>query len=309
MNIIFVGTPDFAIPSLSRLIASDNNILGVVTQPDRPRGRSKKLQPPPVKILALQHGLPVLQPEKVKEDNFIQWLKSQNPDLIVVVAFGQILPPKILNIPSSGCINLHASLLPDYRGAAPINWVLINSEKKTGVTTIFMNEWMDTGDIFLQRETNIEQEDDALTLSKRLSTLGSKLLLETINQLKKGILTPIPQNHSKASYAPALKKEDGHIDWRKSAQAIHNQIRGTLPWPGAFANLKNKLLKIFKSEVIECESQDPPGEISQVNPEGIKVATGKGYLLLTEVQLQDRRRMEVAEFIKGNPVSIGTVLT
>ena len=309
MNIIFMGTPDFAIPSLSRLIASDNNILGVVTQPDRPRGRSKKLQPPSVKTLALQHGLPVLQPEKVKEDNFIQWLKSQNPDLIVVVAFGQILPPKILNIPSSGCINLHASLLPDYRGAAPINWVLINGEKKTGVTTIFMNEWMDTGDIFLQREINIEQEDDALTLSQRLSTLGSKLLLETIIQLKKGILTPIPQNHSKASYAPSLKKEDGRIDWSKSAQAIHNQIRGTLPWPGTFANLKNKLLKIFKSKVVECESQDTPGKISQVNPEGINVATGKGYLLLTEVQLQDRRRMEVAEFIKGNPVSIETVLT
>ncbi len=309
MNIIFMGTPGFAIPSLSRLIASDNNILGVVTQPDRPRGRGKKLQPPPVKILALQHGLPVLQPEKVREENFIQWLKSQNPDLIVVVAFGQILSPKILNIPSSGCINLHASLLPDYRGAAPINWALINGEDKTGVTTILINEWMDTGDIFLQRETNIEQEDDALTLSNRLSTLGAKLLLETIIHLKKGTLIPIPQNHSKASYAPALKKDDGRIDWRKNAQAIHNQIRGTLPWPGAFTNLKDKLLKIFKSEVVECEPQGSPGKISQANPEGIKVATGKGYLLLTEIQLQDRKRMKVAEFIKGNPVSIGTVLT
>jgi methionyl-tRNA formyltransferase len=309
LNIIFMGTPDFAIPSLARLIASDNNIMGVVTQPDRPRGRGKKLQPPPVKTLAQQHGLTVVQPEDVKEENFIQWLKSQNSDLIVVVAFGQILPPKILNIPSHGCINLHASLLPAYRGAAPINWVLINGDKVTGVTTILMNEWMDTGDIFLQRKINIEQKDDALTLSHRLSTLGAKLLLETISQLKTGNLIPMPQNHSKASYAPALKKEDGRIYWGKDAQDIHSQIRGTLHWPGAFTNLENKLLKIFKSQVVECESQDTPGKISQINPEGIKVATGKGDLLLTEVQLQDRRRMEVAEFIKGNPIPIGTVLT
>ena len=304
-----MGTPDFAIPSLSMLIASDNNILGVVTQPDRPRGRSKKLQPPPVKTLALQHGLPLLQPEKVKEDNFIQWLKSQNPDLIVVVAFGQILPPKILNIPSFGCINLHASLLPDYRGAAPINWALMNGEEKTGVTTILMNEWMDAGDVFLQRETTIGQEDDAVTLSQRLSTLGAKLLLETISQLKKGILIPMPQNHSKASYAPALKKKNGKIDWGNDARSIHNQIRGTLPWPGAFTNLENKRLKIFKSEVVESTSQNSPGNISQVNTEGIKVATGKGYLLLTDIQLQDRKRLSVKEFIRGHPIPIGTMLT
>ena len=309
MNIIFMGTPDFAIPSLARLIASDNNIMGVVTQPDRPRGRGKKLQPPPVKTLDLQHGLTVVQPEDVKEENFIQWLKTQNPDLIVVVAFGNILPPKILNIHSHGCINLHASSLPAYRGAAPINWVLINCEKKSGVTTILMNEWMDTGDILLQREIDIEQEDNALTLGQSLSTLGAKLLLETTSQLKKGVLVPTPQNHSEASYAPVLKKEDGRIYWKKDAQAIHSQIRGTLPWPGAFTNLENKILKIFMSQVIECKSQDTPGKISQINPEGIKVATGKGYLLLTEVQLQDRRRMEVAEFIKGNPIPIGTMLT
>lgn len=309
MKIIFMGTPDFAIPSLAMLTASDNTILGVITQPDRPKGRGKKPQPSPVKTLALQHGLPLLQPEKVKEENFIQWLKVKNPDLIAVVAFGQILPPKILSIPLHRCINLHASLLPKYRGAAPINWALINGEETTGVTTIFMNEWMDTGDILLERETKIEQKDDALTLSHRLSTLGAKLLLETINQLKKGTLTPIPQNHSKATYAPVLKKEDGYIEWTRDAQAIHNQIRGTVPWPGAFTKLKNKLLKIFKSEVIEDERQETPGVISQVSAEGIKVATGKGYLLLTEIQLQDRRRMKVAEFVRGNPIPIGTALT
>ena len=309
MNIIFMGTPEFAIPSLAVLLASNNTILGVITQPDRPKGRGKKLQPPPIKTLALQHGLPLLQPEKVKEENFIQWLKGKKPDSIVVVAFGKILPPKILRIPLYGCINLHASLLPQYRGGAPINWTLINGEDTTGVTTILMNEWMDSGDILLQRETKIEQKDDALTLSQRLSILGAKLLLETITQLKKGTLTPMPQNHSKASYAPVLKKENGHIEWGRDAQAIHNQIRGTLPWPGAFTNLKNKLLKIFKSEVIENETLEPPGVISQVSPEGIKVATGKGYLLLTEIQLQDRRKMRIAEFIRGNPIPIGTTLT
>ena len=303
-----MGTPDFAIPSLAVLIASNNTILGVITQPDRPKGRGKKLQPPPIKTLALQHGLPLLQPEKVKEENFIQWLKGKKPDIIVVIAFGQILPPKILRIPLYGCINLHASLLPKYRGAAPINWTLINGEETTGVTTILMNEWVDSGDILLQRETKIEQKDDALTLSQRLSILGAKLLLETINQLKRGTLTPMPQNHSKASYAPVLKKEDGHIEWGRDAQAIHNQIRGTLPWPGAFTNLKTKLLKIFKSEVIENETRDLPGVISQVSLEGIKVATSKGYLLLTEIQLQDRKKMQAAEFLRGNPIPIGTML-
>lgn len=308
MNIIFMGTPGFAIPSLTMLIASDNTIAGVVTQPDRPSGRGKKLTPPPVKTLALQHALPVLQPERVKEENVIQWLRSKKPDLIVVVAFGQILPPKILKIPSYGCINLHTSLLPQYRGAAPINWALINGEKKTGVSTILMNEWMDTGDIFLQMETKIEEKEDALTLSNRLSTLGAKLLLKTISQLKRGGLTPTPQNHSKVTYAPLLKKDDGHIDWRKNAQAIHSQIRGTLPWPGAFTYLDKKLLKIFNSVVIDEENRGSPGKIFQVGAEGIKVATGKECLLLTEVQLQGRKRMNAAEFIKGHPVPTGTSL-
>ena len=308
MNIIFMGTPDFSIPSLARLAASDNNILGVVTQPDRPRGRGKKLYSPPIKTLAQQNGLPIIQPVSVKENNFIHWLKGQHPDFIVVVAFGQILPPKILRAPHHGCINLHASLLPAYRGAAPINWALINGEETTGVTTILMNEWIDTGDILLKKETEIEKTDDALSLSHRLSTLGAKLLLETISQLKKGTLNSTPQDHSKASYAPPLQKEDGKIEWEMKAQTIHNQIRGTVPWPGATTNLDNKLLKIFNSRVIEEENQEPPGKISQVSPDGIKVATGKGYLLLTEVQLQDRKRMKATEFMRGHPIPIGTML-
>lgn len=308
VNIIFMGTPEFAVPSLAMLSASDNNLVGIVTQPDRPKGRGKHLHAPPVKLLALQHGLPLVQPEKIKEENFIQWVKTINPDLMVVVAFGQILPPKLLRIPSYGCINLHASLLPNYRGAAPINWALINGETRTGVTTILMNEWMDAGDILLQRETDIAPEDDALTLSHHLSILGAKLLFETISQLKRGLLHPLPQDHSKASYAPLLKKEDGHIDWKKEAKIIHHQIRGTFPWPGGFTTWENKFLKIFKSKVIDEEMKEQPGTVSQVSLEGIKVATGKGYLVLTELQLQDRKKMSAAEFIRGHHLEKGMKL-
>ena len=308
MNIIFMGTPEFAVPSLAMLSASDNNLVGIVTQPDRPKGRGKHLHAPPVKQLALQHGLPLVQPEKIKEENFIQWVKTINPDLMVVVAFRQILPPKLLRIPPYGCINLHASLLPNYRGAAPINWALINGETRTGVTTILMNEWMDAGDILLQRETDIAPEDDALTLSHHLSILGAKLLFETISQLKRGMLHPLPQDHSKASYAPLLKKEDGHIDWKKEAKIIHHQIRGTFPWPGGFTTWENKFLKILKSKVIDEETKEQPGTVSQVSLEGIKVATGKGYLVLTELQLQDRKKMSAAEFIRGHHLEKGMKL-
>ena len=308
MNIIFMGTPEFAIPSLTVLLASDNTLAGVVTQPDRPKGRGKKLTPPPVKKLAQQHGLSLVQPDTVKDQQFTHWLKTQHPDLIVVVAFGQILPPKILRIPTHGCINLHASLLPQYRGAAPINWPIINGDETTGVTTMFMNEWMDTGDIILQKETNIEPADDALTVSNRLSTLGAKLLLETINHLKKGTLTSRPQDHSKSSYAPPLKKEDGSIDWSRNAREIHNQIRGTIPWPGSFTRFNNNLLKIFKAEITDAPPEKPPGTIAHVSPDGIQVTTGNGCLLLTELQLENRRKMTAAEFLQGHAVAPGTPL-
>ncbi len=308
MNIIFMGTPEFAIPSLTLLLASDNTLAGVVTQPDRPKGRGKKLTPPPVKTVAQQHGLPLVQPDTVKEEPFTHWLKMQHPDLIVVVAFGQILPPRILRIPAHGCINLHASLLPHYRGAAPIHWPIINGDETTGVTTMFMNEWMDTGDIILQRETKIEPTDDALTLGHRLSTLGAKLLLETINHLKKGTVTSRPQDHSKSSHAPPLKKDDGCIDWKRNARDIHNQIRGTLPWPGSFTRFENKLLKIVKAEIADAPLQHPPGTIAHVSPDGVQVATGNGYLLLTEVQLENRRKMTAREFVQGNALPVGTPL-
>lgn len=303
-----MGTPEFALPSLTLLLASDNSLAGVVTQPDRPKGRGKRLTSPPVKLLAQKHGVPLLQPDTVREEHFTHWVRAQNPDLIVVVAFGQILPPRILKIPSHGCINLHASLLPRYRGAAPLNWPIMNGDRTTGVTTMFMNEWMDTGDIILQREEAITPEDDALSLSYRLSTLGAKLLLETINHLKKGTVTPLPQDHSKSSYAPPLKKEDGSIDWRRHARDIYNQIRGTLPWPGAYTRFEGKLLKIFKAANSDPTPQADPGTITAVSPDGITVATGRGSLVILEVQLQSRSRMSVADFLKGNPLPRGTLL-
>lgn len=308
MNIIFMGTPEFALPSLSLLLASDNTVTGVVTQPDRPKGRGKKRSPSPVKTLARQQGLPLVQPETVKEASFTSWVQTQHPDLIVVVAFGQILPPEILGIPVYGCINLHASLLPRYRGAAPINWPIIKGEETTGVTTIFMNEGMDRGDIILQRETKIAPTDDALTLSHRLSTLGAKLLLETISRLKKETVTPLPQDHAQATYAPLLKKEDGHIDWKRSAGEIHNQIRGTLPWPGAFTRFEDKLLKIFKAKTSDEPLRHSPGTLAGVGADGITVATGKGYLVLTEVQSANRRKMTAAEFLQGTALPVGSQL-
>lgn len=308
MNIVFMGTPEFAIPSLTALIESTSIIAGVVTQPDRPQGRGNKPAPPPVKTLARKQGLSLLQPEKVRGPECIRWLQALKPELIVVVAFGQILPPAILAIPACGCINLHASLLPRYRGAAPINWALMNGEVTTGVTTMLMNEGMDTGDILLQREVPIAGDDDTRSLGGRLSVTGAQLLLETISQLQGKTLTPKPQDHSRASYAPPLKKEHGLIDWRRSAQEIHNQIRATIPWPGAFTSLEHQRLKTLRSTISEGSIQGPPGTVCRTGPEGIQVVTGSGYLTLTAVQLENRSAMSAAEFLRGHPIPPGALL-
>jgi methionyl-tRNA formyltransferase len=303
-----MGTPDFALPSLAALIQSDNTMCGVVTQPDRLRGRGKKRTPPPVKFLAVEYGIPVLQPEKVREEDCLRWLKDFAPDLIVVVAFGQILPAPVLSIPARGCINLHASLLPRYRGASPINRAIINGDETTGITTMRMNEGMDTGDILLQQEASIAADDDAVSLGRRLSDCGASLLLETISRLERNMLRPQPQNDSLASYAPPLKKEDGLIDWTRSARDIHNLIRGTLPWPGAFTHLDRKRFKIFKSAISQDSDQLPPGTVAKAGPEGIQVVTGSGCLTLTEVQLENRNKMKAGEFLSGHPLSAGTRL-
>jgi len=308
VKIVFMGTPDFALPSLAALIRSDHTLCGVVTRPDRLSGRGKHLTPPPVKSLAAEHGIPVLQPEKVRDEASVRWLEDRAADLIVVAAFGQILPPSVLTIPARGCVNLHASLLPRYRGASPINRAIISGDETTGITTMLMNEGMDTGDILLQQEVPIEAGDDAIALGRRLADAGALLLLDTLNRMERNQLSPQPQNGSLATYAPPLKKEDGVIDWTKAARDIHNLVRGTVPWPGAFTHCAGKRLKILKSAIVGESAALPPGTVVRTGPEGILVAAGSGCLALSEVQLENRGKMTAGAFVRGHPLPAGTRL-
>ncbi|OGP80522.1 MAG: methionyl-tRNA formyltransferase [Deltaproteobacteria bacterium RBG_16_49_23] len=304
---VFFGTPAFALPVLKGLLEGPDEVAAVVTRPDRERGRGKKVSPSPVKELALRYGTPLLQPEKVKERSFLEAMKSLEPDLFVVVAFGQILPKPLLEIPRSGGINVHASLLPVYRGAAPIVWAILKGEKVTGITTMLMDEGMDTGDILMQTEIPIEEEDTGETLQGKLSSLGGRLLLETVEKMKTGSLTPLPQDHSKATYAPPLKKEDGRIDWKRPAEEIDRQVRAFNPWPGAFTRWENRLLKVYRGEVRKGISRTGGGSVVWVGSDFIEVETGSGSLLIREVQLEGRRRMNARDFLSGHSVPVGTV--
>jgi methionyl-tRNA formyltransferase len=304
-RIVFFGTPSFAIPSLEKLIHGPDKVMAVVTQPDRERGRGRKKSPSPVKELALQHEIAIHQPEKVKEVSFQEAMKAIGPDLFVVVAFGQILPKALLEIPRYGAVNVHGSLLPKYRGAAPIAWAILRGEKKTGITTMLMDEGMDTGDILMQAELPIEQEDNGETLSEKLSLLGGELLVKTVERMKTGSITPLRQDHSMATYAPPLKKEDGRIDWKKSAEAINLQIRGLNPWPGAFTGWENRLLKIYEGEARKGTSRQGAGSVIWIGSDFIEVETGDGSLLIREVQPEGKRRMSVRDFLSGHRVSVG----
>jgi methionyl-tRNA formyltransferase len=246
LRIIFMGTPDFACPTLKTLIDRGEQVVAVVTQPDRPKGRGQQTLPPPVKLLAQEHDIPVLQPVKVRLPESIEEIRALNPDLIVVVAFGQILPKALLEIPKHGCINVHASLLPRYRGAAPLNWCIINGETETGVTTMMMDVGLDTGDMLLKKATPIDPDEDTRTLHDRLSQIGADLLGETLDALAAGRLVPEKQDEALTCYASMLKKEDGMVDWSKDASVIKNLVRGMTPWPGAYSYLDDKLLKIYR---------------------------------------------------------------
>ncbi|MFZ3207294.1 MAG: methionyl-tRNA formyltransferase, partial [Geobacteraceae bacterium] len=259
LRIIFMGTPEFACPTLGRLIERGEEIVAVVTQPDRPKGRGRQVLPPAVKLLAMRHGIPVFQPLKVRDPAFIDVVRELAPDLIVVVAFGQILPQSLLDIPRHGCINVHASLLPAYRGAAPLNWCIINGETETGVTTMLMDAGLDTGDMLLRKRTDIEPDEDSLSLHDRLSALGAEALVETLDLLGAGRLVPEKQIDSLTSYAPMLKKEDGLIDWNRPALAIKNLVRGMTPWPGAFSWLDGRTLKICRVEA--ATGSGAPGSV------------------------------------------------
>jgi len=297
-RLVFMGTPAFAVPVLKALIRSEDEVVAVVTQPDKPAGRGKRLTPPPVKLLAQRHGLPVLQPEKIREESFLRTLKDLAPDAIVVAAYGKILPKEVLEIPPHGCLNVHASLLPKFRGAAPINWAIISGEKETGVTIMLMDEGMDTGDIILQEAVPIGPEETAGELHDCLAELGARLMVEAIRGLKEGYLSPRKQPEEGVSYAPMLRKEDGWLDFSRPAEELANLIRGLDPWPSAYTRFRGKLLKLFRPEVIPAKVSASPGEIVSLE-DGIVLATGKGLLKVKEVQPEGKKRMSAAEFVRG----------
>lgn len=308
MRIVFMGTPDFAVPSLEALLKSDDEVVGIVTQPDRPKGRGQELAPSPVKLVALRENIPILQPTKMKDPEFLATLTSWKPDLIAVTAFGRILPPAVLTLPPKGCVNVHGSLLPKYRGAGPIQWAVINGETETGITTMLMDEGMDTGAMLLQERIPIAPDDTAGSLAPKLASLGGRLLAETIARLKAGTIAPIVQDHSQATMAPLLKKEDGLIDWTLPARSIANRIRGLTPWPGAYTFSGAERWTIAKAAAQAEKPSGQPGCIVGVTKDAIQVATGDGVLAITEIQPANSRRMTVAQYLAGHPIQAGSQL-
>jgi methionyl-tRNA formyltransferase len=307
-RMIFLGTPDFSVPTLKALHESQYEVLAVVTQPDRPKGRGRRLVPTPVKEVAGSLGYPVLQPLKIKESWFIEKIIALDPDVFVVVAYGRILPGSFLSIPRFGAINIHPSLLPRYRGPAPVQWAIINGDQETGVSTMWMDEGMDTGDILLTSKVAIKPDDTSGSLQCRLAEVGAQLLIETLTRLKSGNLVGQPQDKLGASYAPLLKKEDGRIDWTRDAKSLDALVRGMNPWPGAFTLLSGKRLKVLKAKHLEERVKEKPGTVLEGFPGDFNVATGRGVLALKEVQLESAKRLPVRDFLRGCPVSAGTFL-
>lgn len=328
MKIVFMGTPDIAVTALEKIIASPHEVIAVVTQPDRQRGRGKRVSFSPVKEVAVKHGITVIQPEKARSDDFIEKIEILNPDLIVVEAYGQILNKKLLEIPKYGAINIHVSLLPKYRGAAPINWSIIRGEKKTGVTIIQMDEGLDTGDILGQKEFEISDSMTAGELHDKMMDVGADLVLEVIEEIENGTVKRIKQNHDEYTYAPMMNKETGHIDFNKTAWEVHNLIRGVIPWPGAWMKVNGEVIKVWKSEVIsdlsffinkdkiknsgligEIETADVKnGRIIFADKHGILIRCSDGFILIKEIQVAGKKRMEVGEYIKGNSLPVGELV-
>ena len=309
-----MGTPEFAVPTLEALIAH-HEVIAVVTQPDKPKGRGKAMACPPVKETAMTHDIPVYQPVRVREESFVGTLRELQPDVIVVVAFGQILPESILNIPPYGCINVHASLLPKYRGAAPMQWAIINGEKETGITTMYMAKGLDTGDMIDTVVIPIDPKETGETLHDKLSAAGGKLILQTLEELEAGTAKRIPQDDAKSSYAGMLTRELGEIDWTKSAVEIERLIRGLNSWPSAYTYLHGKTLKIWDADVAQSDarqeetalSKTAPGTVTAVKKDCFYVQTGDGQLKVNEVQLQGKKRMSVQAFLLGNRIEKGLV--
>ncbi|KKK39614.1 methionyl-tRNA formyltransferase [Mesobacillus campisalis] len=299
-KIIFMGTPDFSVPVLQRIIKDGYDVIAVVTQPDRPVGRKRVLTPPPVKVEAEKHGIPVYQPEKIRRHEELEPILALNPDLVVTAAFGQILPKALLEAPKHGCINVHASLLPELRGGAPIHYAIINGEKKTGITIMYMAEKLDAGDILTQAEVSIADTDNVGTLHDKLSTVGADLLSETIPKLLEGKLTPIKQNDEEATFAWNIKREQEKIDWSKAGSAIYDHIRGMNPWPVAYTTLDGSVIKVWKAAKVAAKDTAEPGTILAVEEDGFVVSTGDDTALkIMELQPAGKKKMEAGQYLRG----------
>lgn len=316
MKVVFMGTPDFAVGTLKRIIDDGHELLAVVTQPDKPKGRGKELAMPPVKELAVKHGIKVYQPVKFKDSNVTEEIRLMQPDVIVVVAFGQLLPREVLEIPKYGCVNVHASLLPKYRGAAPIQWAVIDGLEKTGVTTMLMDEKLDTGDILLQEELTLDRKETGGSLFDKLCVLGAELLSETLSALENGTITPVKQDDSKASYVGMLKKEMGLLDFDKTAAELERLIRGLNPWPSAYTRLLGKQLKIWDSDALDNLPENAEydfekaecGTIVYISKDCFAIKCGKGFLKVLDVQLEGKKRMPADAFLRGVRLECGMKL-
>ena len=310
MKVIFMGTPDFSVGTLEALIEAGHEVALVVTQPDKPKGRGGKMQYPPVKEVAVAHNIPVYQPKRIREPECIEELRKYNADIMVVIAFGQILPKEILEMTPYGCVNVHASLLPSYRGAAPIQWAVINGEKVSGVTTMQMNEGLDTGDMLLKVEIPLDEKETGGSLHDKLAEAGARLCVETLDALKAGTVTPEKQGDSPTAYAKMLDKHMGKIDWKMSAKEIERLIRGLNPWPSAYTrwNENDKGMKIWEAEVAEGQTDKAAGTVVEVAKDGFFVQTGDGLLKITALQIPGKKRMDAAAFLRGYQMETGTVL-
>ena len=303
--IVFMGTPQIAAVTLEQLIQGPDPVAGVVTQPDRPAGRGQKSIPSPVRRVAESHGIPVVAPEKIRAPEFLKTLMGWKPEIFVVVAYGRILPKTILDLAPYGCLNVHYSLLPKYRGAAPAAWTIINGESTTGVTTMKLVEKMDAGPIYLQEATEVASGETTGSLQAKLTPIGARLLRETLRRLQEGLLMPHEQDESAATFAPILKKEDGLIQWDQPAMMIERRVRGFEPWPGTYSHIGEKLLKIHRVNVVAADTKGSPGEVMRADAGGLWVATSSGFLGLEEVQLENRKRLSGVEFLRGARIKPG----
>ncbi len=310
MRIVFMGTPDFAVPSLKALVETGHEVCGVFTQPDKPKNRGMKLQQSPVKQYALEAGLTVYQPAKMRDGEALSILQRLKPDLIAVAAYGKILPVDILELPRLGCVNVHSSLLPKYRGAAPINWAILNGDDETGVTIMYMAEGMDTGDILTQAVTPIDINENAAQLFDRLAQMGAELLVETVEGLETGTVKPVPQDESRASHASMLSREQSPMDWGRTARQLHDQVRGLFPWPSATAELDGVRCKILRTALSGETTNKAPGTVLQADKKGLRAACGDGGVLdILELQPDGKKAMAATAFLLGHPILMGTMLT